>query len=58
MQLMLKQGIRGENCYSVKRHVITNKPNIENLIYCKNRPITWLTYLDCVNLYGKSMLSS
>ncbi|KAL4092443.1 hypothetical protein QTP88_026944 [Uroleucon formosanum] len=55
-QLFLENGLRGGICHSVKRHVKANIPNIENINYDSNKPITWLTYLDCVNLYGKSML--
>ncbi|KAE9529149.1 hypothetical protein AGLY_011945, partial [Aphis glycines] len=32
-------------------------PNIRGLNYNQNKPITWITYLDCVHLYGKSMLT-
>jgi len=54
MQLMLEQGIRGGICHSVKRYVQANIPSFEN--FDENKPTTWLTYLDCNNLYGKSML--
>ncbi|XP_050064503.1 LOW QUALITY PROTEIN: uncharacterized protein LOC126553366 [Aphis gossypii] len=40
------------------RHVKANIPNIQNINYDSNKPVTWLAYLDCVNLYGKSMLSA
>lgn len=56
MQLMLEQGIRGGICHSVKRYVKANIPNIGNVDYDDSKPKTWLTYLDCVNLYGKSMM--
>lgn len=58
IQLFLENGIRGGICHSVKRYVKANIPNIENINYEPNKPITWLAYLDCVNLYGKSMLSA
>ncbi|KAL4083783.1 hypothetical protein QTP88_029099 [Uroleucon formosanum] len=34
-----------------------NIPNIKGLNYNSHEPITWITYLDCVILYGKSMLT-
>ncbi|KAF0712284.1 Uncharacterized protein FWK35_00036167, partial [Aphis craccivora] len=37
---------------------LANIPNIQNINYDSNKPVTWLAYLDCVNLYGKSMLSA
>jgi len=58
MQLMLEEGIRGGICQSVKRYVKANIPNIENVDFNENKPNTWIAYLDCVNLYGKSMLSA
>ncbi|KAE9522117.1 hypothetical protein AGLY_017505 [Aphis glycines] len=44
--------------FDFKRHVKANIPNIQNINYDSNKPVTWLAYLDCVNLYGKSMLSA
>ncbi|KAL4107217.1 hypothetical protein QTP88_017600 [Uroleucon formosanum] len=44
-------------CQLTKRYVKANIPNIEGLDYNSNEPITWITYLDCVNLYGNSMLT-
>ena len=58
MQLMLEQGIRGGICQSVTRYAKANLPNIEGLTHDKNESNTYLTYFDCVNLYGKSMLES
>ncbi|KAL4104589.1 hypothetical protein QTP88_019883 [Uroleucon formosanum] len=52
-----KLSIKGGLCQSTKRYVKANIPNIEGLDYNSNEPITWITYLDCVNLYGKSMLT-
>uniref|UniRef100_A0A2S2R9P8 DNA-directed DNA polymerase n=1 Tax=Sipha flava TaxID=143950 RepID=A0A2S2R9P8_9HEMI len=57
MQLMLERGIRGGICQSVKRYVKANIPNVKGLTYNRAKPNTCITYLDCVNLYGKSMLS-
>lgn len=58
MQLMLEEDISGGICQSVKRYVKANIPNVENIDYDENMPNTWLVYLDCVNLNGKSMLSA
>ncbi|XP_050066244.1 uncharacterized protein LOC126555359 [Aphis gossypii] len=58
IQIFLENGLRGGICHSVKRHVKANIPNIQNINYDSNKPVTWLAYLDCVNLYGKSMLSA
>jgi len=57
MLLFFENSIRGGICQSTKRYVKANIPNIEGLDYNSNEPITWITYLDCVNLYGKSMLT-
>ncbi|XP_060861776.1 uncharacterized protein LOC132938774 [Metopolophium dirhodum] len=57
MLLFFEKSIRGGICQSTKRYVKANIPNIEGLDYNANEPITWITYLDCVNLYGKSMLT-
>ncbi|XP_050439984.1 uncharacterized protein LOC126845367 [Adelges cooleyi] len=57
MHLMLEAGIRGGICNSVKRHVKANIPNVEGINYNPDKPTSWLTYFDCVNLYGKAMLS-
>ncbi|KAE9536141.1 hypothetical protein AGLY_007364 [Aphis glycines] len=46
MLLYFESSIRGANI-----------PNIEGLNYNPNKSISWITYLDCVNLYGKSMLT-
>ncbi|KAE9522903.1 hypothetical protein AGLY_016714 [Aphis glycines] len=48
---------KGGICQSVKRYAKANIPNIEGLNYNPNKSISWITYLDCVNLYGKSMLT-
>jgi hypothetical protein len=55
---MLEEGIRGGICQSVKRYVKAYIPNIENVDFNENKPNTWIAYFDCVNLYGKSMLSA
>ncbi|KAE9523737.1 hypothetical protein AGLY_015878 [Aphis glycines] len=55
--LFIENSIRGGITQSTKRYAKANIPNIEGLNYNSNEPITWLTYLDCVNLYGKSMLT-
>ncbi|XP_050062931.1 uncharacterized protein LOC126552279 [Aphis gossypii] len=57
MLLFIENSIRGGITQSTKRYAKANIPNIEGLNYNSNEPITWLTYLDCVNLYGKSMLT-
>ncbi|XP_008178595.1 uncharacterized protein LOC103307910 [Acyrthosiphon pisum] len=57
MLLFFEKSIRGGICQSTKRYAKANIPNIEGLDYNSNEPITWITYLDCVNLYGKSMLT-
>jgi hypothetical protein len=57
MLLMLENGIRGGICQSVTRYAKANLPNINSINYNKNKPHTYLSYFDCVNLYGKSMLS-
>ncbi|XP_060855588.1 uncharacterized protein LOC132933299 [Metopolophium dirhodum] len=57
MLLYFEKSIRGGICQSTKRYAKANIPNIEGLDYNSNEPITWITYLDCVNLYGKSMLT-
>jgi len=57
MLLFFEKSIRGGICQSSKRYAKANIPNIEGLDYNSNEPITWITYLDCVNLYGKSMLT-
>ncbi|XP_060847730.1 LOW QUALITY PROTEIN: uncharacterized protein LOC132931392 [Rhopalosiphum padi] len=57
MLLYFENSIRGGITQSTKRYAKANIPNIKGLNYNPNKPITWLTYLDCVNLYGKSMLT-
>ncbi|XP_022182827.1 uncharacterized protein LOC111042507 [Myzus persicae] len=57
MLLFFEKSIRGGICQSTKRYAKANIPNIKGLNYNSNEPITWITYLDCVNLYGKSMLT-
>ena len=57
MLLMLENGIRGGICQSVTRYAKANLPNINGINYNKSKPQTYLSYFDCVNLYGKSMLS-
>ncbi|KAE9530026.1 hypothetical protein AGLY_011488 [Aphis glycines] len=57
MLLYFESSIRGGICQSVKRYAKANIPNIEGLNYNPNKSISWITYLDCVNLYGKSMLT-
>ncbi|KAE9522371.1 hypothetical protein AGLY_017202, partial [Aphis glycines] len=57
MLLFIENSIRGGITQSTKRYAKANIPNIEGLNYNSNEPITWITYLDCVNLYGKSMLT-
>lgn len=58
MHLMFEQGIRGGICQSVTRYAKANLPNIEGIDYDKNKPNKYLSYFDCVNLYGKSMLDT
>ncbi|KAE9522580.1 hypothetical protein AGLY_017002 [Aphis glycines] len=57
MLLFIENSIRGGITQSTKRYAKANIPNVEGLNYNSNEPITWITYLDCVNLYGKSMLT-
>ncbi len=57
MLLYFESSIRGGICQSVKRYAKANIPNIKGLNYNPNKSISWITYLDCVNLYGKSMLT-
>ncbi|KAL4083510.1 hypothetical protein QTP88_028826 [Uroleucon formosanum] len=57
MLLFIENSIRGEITQSIKRLAKANIPNIEGLNYNSHEPITRITYLDCVNLYGKSMLT-
>ncbi|KAL4085395.1 hypothetical protein QTP88_027254 [Uroleucon formosanum] len=57
-QIFRESGVRGGICHLVKKHVKTNIPSIKNIVYDSNKPVMWLAYLDCVNLYGKSMLST
>ncbi|KAF0710874.1 Uncharacterized protein FWK35_00035537, partial [Aphis craccivora] len=57
MLLFIENSIRGGITQSTKRYAkanINTIPNIKGLNYNSNEPITWITYLDCVNLYGKS----
>ncbi|KAE9543638.1 hypothetical protein AGLY_002034 [Aphis glycines] len=57
MILYFESSIRGGICQSVKRYAKANIPNIKGLNYNPNKSISWFTYLDCVNLYGKSILT-
>ncbi|XP_050066082.1 uncharacterized protein LOC126555168 [Aphis gossypii] len=57
MLLYFESSIRGGICQSVKRYTKANIPNIKGLNYNPNKSFSWITYLDCVNLYGKSMLN-
>ncbi|KAE9521408.1 hypothetical protein AGLY_018230 [Aphis glycines] len=52
IQIFLENGLRGGICHSVKRHVNANIPNIQNINYDTNKPVTWLAYLDCVIVNG------
>lgn len=55
--LYFENAIRGGVVQSTKRYAKANIPKIKGLSYDSDKPITWITYLDCVNLYGKSMLT-
>jgi len=57
MLLFIENSIRGGITQSTKRFAKANIPNIKGLNYNSNEPIKWIIYLDCVNLYGKSMLT-
>ncbi|XP_022183113.1 uncharacterized protein LOC111042722 [Myzus persicae] len=57
MLLFIENSIRGGITQSTKRFAKANIPNIKGLNYNSIEPIKWITYLDCVNLYGKSMLT-
>ncbi|XP_022180830.1 uncharacterized protein LOC111041004 [Myzus persicae] len=57
MLLFIENSIRGGINQSTKRFAKANIPNIDGLNYNSKEPITWITYLDCVNVYGKSMLT-
>ena len=57
MFLMIENGIRGGICQSITRYAKANLPNINGIHFNKEKPFTYLSYFDCVNLYGKSMLS-
>ncbi|KAL4153547.1 hypothetical protein QTP88_001380 [Uroleucon formosanum] len=57
MLLFIENSIRGGITQSTKRFAKANIPNIEGLNYNSHEPITWITYLDCVNLYRKSMFT-
>ncbi|XP_025406050.1 uncharacterized protein LOC112680226 [Sipha flava] len=56
MLLMIEDGIRGGICQSVRRYAKANLPNVDG--YDEEKPNVYLSYFDCVNLYGKSMLAS
>ena len=47
-------GIRGGICVTSKRHAVANNPLCPN--FDINKLITWILYLDCVNLYGAAMM--
>ncbi|XP_025203843.1 uncharacterized protein LOC112600753, partial [Melanaphis sacchari] len=55
--LYFENAIRGGVVQSTKRYAKVNIPKIKGLSYDSDKPIKWITYLDCVNLYGKSMLT-
>ncbi|KAF0711618.1 Uncharacterized protein FWK35_00023590, partial [Aphis craccivora] len=55
--LYYESSIRGSICQSVKRYAKANIPGIKGLNYYPNKSISWITYLNCVNLYRKSMLT-
>ncbi|KAL4130605.1 hypothetical protein QTP88_008026 [Uroleucon formosanum] len=57
MLLFIENSIRGGITQSTKRFAKANIPNIEELNNNSHEPITWITYLDCVNLYAKLMLT-
>ncbi|KAF0704960.1 Uncharacterized protein FWK35_00025615 [Aphis craccivora] len=56
MLLYFDSSIRGGICQSVKRYAKANTPDIKGLNYNPDKSISWITYLDCVKLCGKSML--
>ncbi|KAE9542465.1 hypothetical protein AGLY_003326 [Aphis glycines] len=57
MFLYFESSIRGGICQSNKRYAKANIPDIKGLNYNPDKSISWITCLDCVNLYGKSMLT-
>lgn len=54
---MMENGIRGRIYQSTTRYAKANIPNTNGINYNKKRPKIYLSYFDCVNLYGRSMLS-
>jgi len=46
-------GIRGGICVTPKRYARANNPKCPK--FDPTKPITWLPYIDCVNLYGAAM---
>jgi hypothetical protein len=57
MLLYFENSIQGGITQLTKRYAKPNIPNIRGLNYNPNKSITWITCLDCLNLYGKSMLT-
>lgn len=57
MLLMIKSGVRGGVCQSVRRYARAILPDLDGIIYNEKKPHVYLMYFDCVNLYGKSMLA-
>ena len=53
MLLMVEEGIRGGICHSIHRYAKANNKIMEN--YSNNEELSYIQYLDAINLYGWAM---